>query len=372
MKKRVLMLSVSFSLLLGWIPVRLGFAGQASRSVLGAKQEAENRGYVFFPNHDEIVAHAKKEGKLRVVVNMDQATINAAIQAFGRKYPFIKLHAVEITGADERSILEIKSGRASDWDIIHPRADFVSELIPYLWKADLRGMAEHGILQIPPPMIDPINRNIAAFYSRAEVVSYNKNLVPPDRVPKAWEDFLKPEFKGKKFAADIIPTEVACLVPVWGLEKTLQFARKLATQQPVWVRGGSRTLRTMMAGEVPMMLGPSFHSVRRAQRKDRADVLRYVAVEPVPVRFHSEQAILATSSNPHAALLWMEWMASAESQKLADEYEPLGSSHYFRGGAVEQEIRGKKLAFVNWEHHNKLAQYQSAVFKAYGFPKAGK
>ena len=372
MKKIILMLSVSLSLLLAWMAARPVLAGQASRSVLDAKREAENRGYVFFSNRDEVVAHAKQEGRLRVVANMEPATIKAATQAFGRKYPFINLHVQEITGADERSILEIKSGRASDWDIVHPRADFYSEVLPYLWKVDLRGMAEHGILQIPPPMIDPKNRNIAAFYTRAEVISYNKNLVPPDRVPKAWEDFLKPEFKGKKFATDIIPTEVACLVPAWGLEKTLEFARKLAAQQPLWVRGGSRTLTAMMTGEIPIMFGPAFHTVRRAQSKDRAGVLQYVAAEPVPVRFHSEQAILARSSNPHAALLWMEWMAGAESQKLADEHEPLGSSYYFRGGAVEQEVRGKKLSWVSWEHHNSLAQWQSAVFEAYGFPKVGK
>jgi hypothetical protein len=68
----------------------------------------------------------------------------------------------------------------------------------------------------------------------------------------------------------------------------------------------------------------------------------------------------------------MEWMAGAESQKLADEHEPLGSSYYFRGGAVEQEIRGKKLSWVSWEHHNSLAQWQSAIVEAYGFPKVGK
>jgi hypothetical protein len=38
-----------------------------------------------------------------------------------------------------------------------------------------------------------------------------------------------------------------------------------------------------------------------------------------------------------------EWMASAESQKLADEHEPVGSSRDFRGGAVEQELKGKAL-----------------------------
>lgn len=337
-----------------------------------AKREAESKKYVFFSSHDEIVAQAKKEGKLRILVNMEVATLKAAAKAFNRKYPFINLQSQEITGVDQvqRNILEIKSGRATEYDIVFPVTDFYSEYLPYLWKVDLFGMAQHGILQIPTPMIDPKNRNIAAFYTRLQVTAYNKNLVNP--VPKFWEDILKPEFKGKKFAADIRPTEIALLVPAWGVEKTLDFARKLAAQQPVWVRGGSRTFPAIIAGEIPMMVGPNFHTVKRAQTKDRTGLLQYVALEPVPVRMHSEQAILSTADSRHAALLWMEWMASPESQKLADEHEPLGSSHYFRGGAVEQEIRGKNLSWASWEHHHNIEAWQAKISEAYGFPKAEK
>ena len=353
-------------------------SGRAFAAAAGAlqksKQDAEAKGYVFFANHDDIVAKAKKEGKLRILVNMEVATLKAAAKAFNQKYPFINLHAQEITGVDQvqRNILEIKSGRAKEYDIVFPVTDFYSEYLPYLWKVDLLGMAEHGILQIHTAMIDPKYRNVAAFYTRLQVTAYNKSLVPPDQVPKVWEDILKPEFKGKKFAADIRPTEIALLVPAWGLEKTLDFARKLAAQQPVWVRGASRTFPSIISGDVPMMVGPNFHTVKRAQIKDRTGLLQYVALEPVPVRMHSEQAILSTAENHHAALLWMEWMASAESQKLADEHEPLGSSHYFRGGAVEQELRGKKLSWASWEHHHNIEGWQAKIFEVYGFPKAEK
>jgi hypothetical protein len=48
----------------------------------------------------------------------------------------------------------------------------------------------------------------------------------------------------------------------------------------------------------------------------------------------------------------------------------LGSSQYFRGGAVEQEIRGKKISWVSWENHHNLEPWMAKVFEAYGFPKA--
>ena len=374
MKAKKIFLAISLALAPGWFSGWCVFAGQASPTLTKAKQEAESRGYVFYTNRDEIVAKAKKEGKLRILVNMEVPTLKAAAKAFGQRYPFINLYAEEITGIEmvQRTVLEMKSGQAKDWDVFYASRDLYSEYPPYLWKVDLLGMAEQGVLQIPPQIIDPKNRDIGAFYSRLVVSSYNKDLLPPDRVPKTWEDFLKPEFKGRKFAVDIGPRSIASLVPAWGLEKTLNYARALAAQQPIWVRGVSRTLTQMMAGEVALMIGTMYHTMRRAQLKDRAGVLQHVVLEPVPVYFHSEQAILATSQNPHAALLWLDWMASAESQQLADEHEPLGSSHYFKGGAVEQELRGKKLSWVNWENHSNLETWMAKVTEAYGFPKAEK
>jgi iron(III) transport system substrate-binding protein len=362
--------AIAFCGIFGWSPSFV-LGGQASLPPAQAKQ-AEAKGYVSLSNHDEIVEKARKEGKLRVLVNMDPATLKVAGKAFNQKYPFINLHAQEITGTDmaQRNVLEIKSGQARAWDIVYPSRDLYSEYLPYLWKVDLLGMAERRVLQIPAAMIDPKNRNIIAPYTRLIASAYNKNLVTAEQLPKSWEDFLKPAFKGRRFAVDIGPRPIACLVPAWGLEKTLDFARQLAAQDPIWVRGVSRTLPSIIGGDVPMMMGTLFHSVKRAELKDRTGVLQHLVLEPVPVYLTSEQGILATAPNPHAALLWLEWMASAESQKIADEQEPMGSSHLFRGGGVEQQLRGKQLSWVNWDQHANMESWMVEIFEAYGFPKA--
>jgi hypothetical protein len=39
-----------------------------------AKQEAEAKGYVFFANHNDIVAQAKKEGKVHILYFWAQTT----------------------------------------------------------------------------------------------------------------------------------------------------------------------------------------------------------------------------------------------------------------------------------------------------------
>jgi hypothetical protein len=128
----------------------------------------------------------------------------------------------------------------------------------------------------------------------------------------------------------------------------------------------------MLAGEIPLYPGTRYHQVRRVQDRDRAGVLQYVALEPSPVSLFEEQAILISSRSRHAGLLWLEWLASAEAQKLADIHEPHGASHLFPGSSLEQAIRGKKLSLATWEHHGQVEQWMRQVFEAYGFPKAGK
>jgi ABC-type Fe3+ transport system substrate-binding protein len=359
-----------FFIACSWLVCSSAFAALASSALLKAKQQAEANGYIFFTSHSDIVEMAKKEGKLRVAANMGRSAIKATTAAFKKKYPFIDdIYIAETTGTEtaQRMLLEIQSGAAKEWDIVDVAVQFRSGFNPFLWKVDLLGMAKHGVLQIPPPMIDQKYGNVIAFENNFQVTAYNVKLVPPDLVPKTWEDLLRPELKGRKFALDIRPKDVAALVPIWGLEKTLDFARKIAAQQPIWVRG-SRALTSMIAGEIPMVVGPNFDAVKRAQREDRTGVLQYVVLEPVPVRFANAQGILSTSQHPLAALFWLEWMASPEAQKIAEETE-FSSSVHVRGSLVEQELRGKKLSVVDWEHYHDVERWEGEVAKAYGFPK---
>ena len=338
----------------------------------GGANDAELKGYVFSQSRDEIVAKAQKEGKLRALAEMEPNHIKATTAGFMKKYPFINLSIEEITGTDQaqRFILEMKAGRTKGWDVVHLSADFRAEYVPHLLKIDILRMAGKGLLQIPIPMIDPVGRNVVAFQTRFSVFSYNKNLIASSLLPKVWEDLLKPEFKGNKFAADIRPQGIAALIPAWGLEKTLDFSRKIALQQPIWIRGGVKTLAAIQSGEIPMLLGPGMHTLKRAMLKDQTGLLQYVMPEPVPVQLSLQEAILASSEHPHAALLFFEWLASPEAQKIGDEIEPLGSSVYVRGSEVEQLLKGKKLSVLSWGDYQNVDQWQAKVFEAFGFPKA--
>ena len=346
----------------------------ASPALVKAKEDAEAKGYIFFTSHDEIVAIAKKEGRLKVSSGLEPPNFNPLIAAFKQKYPFItEIYIEGIPGIDaqRKFILEMKSGQTKGWDITHIPIDLANEYMPFLMKHDILGMAKQSVLKIDPRMVHPGERNILSYTTTLHIVAYNRKLISEDKLPAKWEDFLKPEFKGKKFVLDLRPNAVASLVPAWGLERTLDFARKLAAQEPVWGRAPTRITTAIAAGEYSLSLAPNFNATKKVMSKDPTGNLSYKLIEPVPTRVVDHtSAILKTADHPHAALLWMEFLASPEGQEIIDKYEPLRASAFSPGSAVAQLIRGKELSVVDWDHFTKLQEYEAKILAAYGFPAA--
>ena len=349
MKTRLcIALAITFALWL-WTPGN-GFSAAASR--------------------DEIVASAKKEGSLRALLGFDRATIKAMREGFGKKYPFIKAHFEEFTGTDtaQRYLLELKAGKGSDWDITHVTAELQDEYMPYLEKVDLLGMVQNKVLQIPSKMVSPTDRNIVALSSTVDVIAYNKRLVAADKLPKNWDDFVKPEYSGRKFLADVKPNSLAGLVPAKGLEWVESLARKLAAQQPVWVRGHTRYLNAMQAGEYGLFFGVYYHTVMRLKQRGAQD-LETLVLEPVPVRLTESHAITKGARRAHAAMLFIEYVAGAEGQKILYDVEPFKSSIYAAGSKIEELTRGRKTSIIDWDHLVKQQDYMEKIVAAYGFPR---
>jgi ABC-type Fe3+ transport system substrate-binding protein len=349
-------------------------AASSNPSLLKAKQEAEAKGYIFVSSHDEVVSRAKQEGKLRAVVSLTEDPLKNMLAAFNKKYPFIETRGESVPNREVyvRLLQELKAGLTKGVDVNDPLSDYYNEYLPYQKKLDVLGMAEQKILQIPLQMVDPINRNIVVIGSSIQVVVYNKTLISAEQVPNTWEDFLKPEFRDRKFVLDIRPINISALVPAWGLEKALEYARKLAAQKPVWGRGHTALITRVLAGEHAIAFGVNYDSFLRARDKDKADRLGYKLLEPVPARLNESWSVLNTAEHPYAGLLMLEFVASPEGQKVLDEQGQYEGSLFVRGTVQEQAVRGKKLSLVDWNHYTKTQEYLKKIVEAYGFPVAEK
>jgi ABC-type Fe3+ transport system substrate-binding protein len=348
------------------------FAASVDSALLKAKKEAEAAGYSFMTSHADIVAGAKKEGQLRVLGSFEPGTYKALISAFRKQYPFIEVQVAEMTGTTDpqRFYLELQSGGAKDWDVFNISPDFWGAVIPYTKKFDFLGMATHKVLAIPPAMVDPKHRTVVSFGSSIHAIGYNRKLLPDDRVPNRWEDFLKPDFKGKKFLVDIRPQGFAALAAGLGEKWVLEYAEKIAAQEPVWVRGQTRGLTGMVGGEHSLFHLVYYHSCMRAAKKDASGSLQCKVIEPVPGRLQEFAAISHTAPRPNASLLWMEFQGTPEGQKVISNHEPFNTSIYSSEAALAKVIQGKKLSMNDWNTLHGTDKFLQQVFNAFGLPKA--
>ena len=96
-----------------------------------ATAQAQRLGYSFVSRH-EILAGAKREGKLRVLNTLDAETTNRLIKAFREKYPFISVEGQEVAGTEgaQRFLLEMQAGQTKYWDIFHLARDIFSKFTP--------------------------------------------------------------------------------------------------------------------------------------------------------------------------------------------------------------------------------------------------
>src|SRR5262245_42366470 len=154
---------------LGWVIFSAHTSGAAAPSpaLSKAKQEAEARGLAFDTSRDDIVAKAKKEGRLRVLSTLDPSSFKPMADSFKKKYPFIDIQLSELTGTEalQRHLLELKAGTLKEWDVLHASEDSYSDFNAHIMKVDVLGMAEQGVLKINPKMVDPENRAIVAVAS---------------------------------------------------------------------------------------------------------------------------------------------------------------------------------------------------------------
>jgi len=354
-----------------WMTGSSLFAASADTSALKAKQEAEAQGYVFPATHEEITSAAKKEGKLRVLTSLQPRTFRAMIASFRKYYSFIEVAAEEITGPDshQRFLLERKADRATDWDVFNMAPEFYPEYMPHIKKFDLLGMAQQNVLAIPPAMIDPKNRSVISLATTIYGVGYNRSLIPEDRVPKAWEDFLRAEFNGKKFLVDVRPTAFANFVPALGEQWMMNYTRNIGQQEPVWTRGSSRGFVSITAGEKALFLLPFYQACLRSKEKEPSGSLQCKLIEPVPAMLRNFNAIANTARNPYSGLLWFEFQASAEGQKIVDEYDGLNSFIHAPNSGMAKATQGKKLSLNSWNTIQNTGKWEQMAFKALGFPR---
>jgi len=149
-------------------------------------------------------------------------------------------------------------------------------------------------------------------------VAYNTRLVRRDELPRSYEGFLQPKWKGRVGleAGDVV--WLAGIVKHWGEARGMKFFNGLAQMRPDVRSGHTLLTQLVISGEVPV--GLTVYSSSAEPGKRSGAPIDWIAVQPV-IAQPLGIGLARRAPHPHAALLFADFVLSPEGQAL---FESLG------------------------------------------------
>ena len=273
---------------------------------------------------------ARREGKLSLIHTMRNESV-PHLALFHERYPFLALDVTRDLGsqdAAERLVAEETAGKHLT-DVVNVALPDMGELVKKGLVARFPAPATGRILEKYRGFIDPENRWTPWYWSE-HGISYNSNLVPSDKAPKAWFDLCNSFFKGN---VSFDPAEMRYLSGLYamlGEADTEKLLKCMGANDPIIQRGHAARMELMLAGD-HMVQGDNYlYQGVAIKRKNPSAPFAIVSSAPI-LGFAGVAAINNNAQNPYAAALWVDWALSEESQKLVSDVlrGPITLAHPF-------------------------------------------
>ncbi len=254
----------------------------------------------------ELVAAAKKEGKLIYYTSSFTEVEQEVIGEFNKLYSFVRVDMVRASGG--QLITRIKTEAASNKliaDVIDHSDRGLMQPIESLF-ADYA--PPNAADYLPSALISPkLWPRITSCWS----IAYNTELVK--NPPKGWMDLTKPEYGNGQIGQVIGVSGGTTWTRVMFERQVLgeDYWKKQAATKPVLFPSGAPLSDALVRGEVtiaPLILNAIF-----PKKRDGGPIEIFFPFEGVPiVPFAS--GISKTAANPNAARLFLDWCLSDAGQ----------------------------------------------------------
>ncbi|MFC1817220.1 ABC transporter substrate-binding protein [Thermodesulfobacteriota bacterium] len=257
----------------------------------------------------ELIEGAKSEGELIFYASMNITQMTAVIDAYEKKYPFVKVKPFRTGGVRllTRILAETRAKKLL--------ADAIQTL-----EFNMHAFKERGILGHYPSTSDRFYPKDfkeegywATAYLNPYVVCYNNKLVIREDIPKTYEDLLNPRWKGKMMMNAGKVDWFAGMLQIMGKENGLQFMRELSKQNIVRQSGHELVATLVAAGEAELDINIPVSPL--LTMKKRGAPLDWVALGTVPGVMVGV-GINSQALHPNAAKLYKEFMLSKEGQNV--------------------------------------------------------
>jgi iron(III) transport system substrate-binding protein len=299
-----------------------------------------------------LVEGAKREGQLTLY---DSHTwFRTFVKEFEKKYPFIKVSEWRNDSKNviRRTMEEFKSPRNLA-DVVETTAEGMG-----LMKRD--GMLQEYYspeARYYPDDVKSKGKNGLFYLGDRETynsLGFNTNLISASEAPKTIKELLDPKWKGKM---SIVSTSTG----VRWIGNTLitmgrEFLDKMAEQElRVQDMSGAALSGLVASGEVP--LSPTIFDADVTVAKQKGAPIEWRPLEPVVATVGST-GLSAKAPNPHAALLFIDFIHSKEGQQfimkggLWSPREDIGTiQQKFKKTYLDEKFSLEELEvkFAQWE-----------------------
>ncbi|HEX9444881.1 MAG TPA: extracellular solute-binding protein [Candidatus Binatia bacterium] len=257
-----------------------------------------------------LVEAARREGEVVAYGNLDLAAMQAIVDGFTKKYPFLKASPVRVSGAGiiTRVESEMRAGKAAA-DVID------SGQLGMLALMDKKMMARYRSpeRQLFREGFKDKEGFWTAYMTNVMASAYNTRLVKKDEAPAKIDDFLKPRWKGKLAMDSQSYVWFGTILQYLGEEAGLRFMKRLNEQSLTHVRGRRLASQLVSAGEFDMTVETNLNSVLTFAGQGAP--LWFAPIQPL---FYSPSLVYLAQGapHPHAAALFIDYLLSEDGQRV--------------------------------------------------------
>jgi len=315
---------------------------------------------------------AKKGGKVTVANNWTPDQGKPILEAFKNDFPFVtqpKFERIRTVEDMQRMLMEFKAGRPPEidvtsisdelWPAYHGAGAFLKAPVSY------RDLAKSLPKDWPP--LDPRLIDTDGFFistsGATRGIAYNKNLVPPDKAPKNWDDCVNPIWRGK-IVYDPRPKLTALQHDPKTREWFLKWLKAFAENKIVLNRGVQENLEKVAAGEFALYCGTNYSNAM--PMIDEGAPMVFVAPDPLPVDL-GVQIFITKWSLPATSQLFALWTAT-KAQPIMDAKGYRGFP-WIPGTKINTLAKGKYVAICGPDCLKKGAEvYDAEHARILGLP----
>lgn len=311
--------------------------------------------------NEMLLAKAEKEVNLYTSENVDN--IQPILDQFMKKYSGIKVNLLRLDSDDlvPKILSETSAGRNT--------IDVVS-------TGFLKPLIEQGLMQnFNSPEAQQISNELkhpnglwVGRHTSNYGFAYNPKLVPPERVPKTWEDLTDPWWKDKLIIEPWDDKFYIGILHMMGEEKGWKWIEDIAANSKI-IKGKTQKVDAVIAGEYAGAL--VIYLYRPAEKKyEKGAPIDYVVFNPTITSPHM-LGMMKKAPNPFASMLLIDFLLSKEGQQaVADGGRVVVRSDVVSKKEHINDLNNKlskvKRVTLQEEWYDDTEKVNERVFKIFG------